>query len=125
MHGASSTQSRVLESTIAKVAKNDSTRYMHSTVEISHSAIRIVQCNKEHVEEIDEFPVADGTDPINALGAVSLSGSLGSVRVVIHHEDFLLGCMTQSPCPADRLGRLVEFEMKSNLGEQVDNSLIN
>ena len=98
---------------------------MFSTVEISQSAIRIVQCSKDSVEDIDEFPVPDDADPIQTLGTVALSSALGAVRVVIHHEDMLLGSITQAPCPHDRLARLIEFEMKSNLGDQVDTSLIN
>ena len=98
---------------------------MFSTVEISHSAIRVVQCSKDQVEDIDEFPIAEGSDPIAALGSVSLSGSLGATRVVIHHDDMLLGAITQAPCPPERLAKIVEFEMKASLGDNVTESLIN
>lgn len=98
---------------------------MFSTVEVSHSAIRVVQCSRDSVEEIDEFPVPEGADPINSLGTISLSGSLGAVRLILHHDDFMLGSMVQAPCPEDRLAKLIEFEMNASLGEQAEQSLIN
>lgn len=93
---------------------------MLTTIEIAGSAIRLVREQRGRIVGLESFPVPPDKDPLEALPGVPLPANLGRVRVVLHHSDMLLRTMLQPPCPADRLDRIVRFELQGISREEAE-----
>jgi hypothetical protein len=93
---------------------------MPTTIEITSNAIRLCRENRGKLVGIETYPVAAGTDPLDAIGTAPLPKGLGRVVVVMHHPDLLLRTMVQPPCPPERLDRIVRFELESGRGDDAE-----
>jgi Type IV pilus assembly protein PilM len=90
---------------------------MHTTLEISSRAIRLIRTDAKQILDLEIFPIAPGTDPLEALLNAPLPSPLGKVRVVLSHGDMLLRTMLQAPGTPERVDRMVHFELQ-NSGEE-------
>ena len=92
---------------------------MLTTIEVSSRAIRLIRTDAQRIQDIEHFPIPVGTDPLQALENAPLPTPLGKVRVVLAHGDMLLRTMLQPPSSAERLDRLVHFELQNSGDEAV------
>lgn len=97
---------------------------MGTALEVSESSIRLCRTDQGRLVALESYPIPDGSDPIAALEAAPLPRPLGPVRVAIKHADLLLRPMVQPPVPADRLQRIVRFELQSLSDEGLGDLLI-
>jgi hypothetical protein len=87
---------------------------MLTTIEVTSRAIRLCREEQGRITALESFEIAPGSDPLQALAAAPLPNPLGRVRVVMQHGDMLLRTMVQPPCPIERLGKIVRFELQSS-----------
>lgn len=92
---------------------------MLTTLEISSRAIRLIRTDAKRIQDLEVFPVAAGTDPLDALLNAPLPSPLGKVRVVMSHGDMLLRTMLQPPGTAERIDRMVHFELQNSGDESM------
>lgn len=93
---------------------------MPTTIEVTSHAIRLCREQRGKLVGIETYPIAPGTDPLDAIGSAPLPKGLGKVTVVMHHPDLLLRTMVQPPCPPERLDRIVRFELDAGRGDDAE-----
>lgn len=93
---------------------------MTTVLEIGSRFLRWCQTDKGQIVSIRSWEIPEGGDPIDAIATSDLPNPLGRVRVVMHHPDMLLQGMNQPPAAPDRLERIINFELDSQYGEQLD-----
>src|SRR5258708_27831882 len=86
---------------------------MLTTIEVTSRAIRLCREDKGRITALESYDIPAGSDPLHALANAPLPSPLGGVRVVMQHGDMLLRTMVQPPCPIERLGKIVRFELQS------------
>jgi hypothetical protein len=86
---------------------------MRTTIEVTSRAIRLCREDKGRIIALESYDVPAGSDPLQALEQAPLPTPLGRVRLVLSHGDMLLRSMVQPPCPVERLGKIVRFELSS------------
>ncbi len=86
---------------------------MRTTIEVTSRAIRLVREDKGRITALESYDVPAGSDPLQALEGAPMPTPLGRVRLVLSHGDMLLRSMVQPPCPVERLGKIVRFELQS------------
>jgi hypothetical protein len=86
---------------------------MRTTIEVTSRAIRLCREDKGRITALESYEVPAGSDPLQALEQAPLPTPLGRVRLVLSHGDMLLRSMVQPPCPVERLGKIVRFELQS------------
>ncbi len=86
---------------------------MRTTIEVTSRAIRLCREDKGRIIALESYDVPAGSDPLHALEKAPVPTPLGRVRLVLSHGDMLLRTMVQPPCPAERLGKIVRFELQS------------
>ncbi len=91
---------------------------MSTCIEVTSSAIRLCRETRGRLTTLETYPVAVGGDPIETLAAAPLPKPLGKVAVLLNHPDVMLKTMLQPPCPADRLDRIVRFELQGMAGAE-------
>jgi hypothetical protein len=90
---------------------------MPTAIELSSSAVRLVQIEAGRLVQLTQWPVAADADPFRVLAAAPVPPGLGRVRLVLQHDDMLLRPMLQPPCPPDRLDRIVRFELQTGASD--------
>lgn len=91
---------------------------MLTAIEIASRSIRLCQIQDRRVVALESYPVPADMDPIEVLQSVPLPTGIGKVRVVIHHEDVLVRALVQPPCDAERMERVVRFELGNSAGNE-------
>lgn len=91
-----------------------------NVIEITGSAIRLAREREHRIVGLESWPVPPGADPLLALAAAPISGPLGRVAVLLHHDDMLLRSMVQPATNPERLDKLVRFEVASMSGDGQD-----
>jgi hypothetical protein len=86
---------------------------MRTTIEVTSRAIRLCREDKGRITALESYDVPAGGDPLLALSQAPVPTPLGRVRLVLSHGDMLLRSMVQPPCPVERLGKIVRFELQS------------
>jgi Tfp pilus assembly PilM family ATPase len=90
---------------------------MPTTIELTTHAIRLCREERGRLSAVEEYPIAEGQDALQALAEAALPAPLGRVRVALHGPDMLIRTMVQPACPPDRLDRIVRFEL-ANTGDR-------
>lgn len=85
---------------------------MLTTIEVTSRAIRLCRVENRRLTVLESYPVPSGADPLHILASAPLPAPLGKVRVAMQHPDLLLRTMVQPPCPVERLGKIVRFELQ-------------
>ena len=86
---------------------------MRTTIEVTSRAIRLCREDKGRIIAMESYDVPEGSDPLQALEGAPVPTPLGRVRLILSHGDMLLRSMVQPPCPVERLGKIVRFELQS------------
>ncbi len=84
---------------------------MRTSIELTSRCIRLARSDGLRIVQLESYPVAPGSDPIDALAHAPLPKTLGPVRVLLHHDDLLIRPLTQPAMDPERLGRLVRAEL--------------
>lgn len=90
---------------------------MSTVIEITSQRIRFLRLQEARLVSLEDYPVGEGLDPIDALGAAPLPRPLGKVRVAVNHKDLLLQAMVQPSAPTERLDRIIRFEIQTLIGD--------
>jgi hypothetical protein len=98
---------------LASAAAPRTTRAMPVAIELTATAIRLCRIDGVRVQALESYPIPAEADPLATLAAAPLPSNLGEVRVLLSHPDLLIRTIVQPPVPQDRLGRMVQFELKS------------
>lgn len=84
---------------------------MATAIEVSSSRIRLCRIESGRLEMLDQWSVPLGDDPFDTLSQIPVSGPLGAVRLVLHDQDMLLRPLVQPAMEAERLARVIKFEL--------------
>ncbi|MHC5068677.1 MAG: hypothetical protein ACYTF0_08815, partial [Planctomycetota bacterium] len=87
---------------------------MITSIDLGPTSLHIARCDGPAVHSLQRITVDSGDDPAAALMRAALPSPLGAVQLAINHPDILLRTAIMPPAPAERLEKLIDFEV-SNL----------
>ncbi|MFW5830545.1 MAG: pilus assembly protein PilM, partial [Planctomycetota bacterium] len=96
---------------------------MASCITIGPGSIRLCTIDEGHINTLQDWHSEPGEGLGSRLAAISLPKDPGPVTVALDHPDMLIRSIIQPPAAAERMERMVRFELETLLGEQAQETL--